>query len=883
MATDESPRFRVTFGHYLDDTWSSAQEISWDQLGQQLADFKVGQKEGTCIVPAEFRGDKRAKNDAETISLVFLDLDDGTPLDEIRDALEAKEWAALVHSTHSHLTTTTKVKASNYDRYKAASADGTATSYLIDEKGMRPDVAAGAVARDGDDGCLLIEHQPCPKYRVVLVLSRPWVASSYTSQDEANDTWAERLNALAHDLGIPIDQACKDTSRLFYRPRHKGNGVQPEFLRLAGGACDIWALPAAPAAEPEQGAPNGFDINSLGLLFPEAVEFTDPETGEIHNLTGWAHSHGHSFEIVKALKARRPGVFVDKIVGGKHHLECPNAEQHTDPGRDHATIVINASEANNRGFAIHCRHAHCAKRDRLIFLKQMLGQDWLSMPDLTNAEFLTSGNTGSTGGRLEPPRPLFREIPDPEPYPVDALGEILGGAAAAIHDITQAPLALCAQSVLGAAALAVQGHADVVLSEYLRRPLSLSLLSIAKSGERKTTCDDMALAPIKEREEQLRDKYEAQLPDYRNKHDAWQKQREQILRQKKSTLIEIEADLREIGPEPVAPIEPMLVCPEPTFEGLCKALAIGQPSMGVFSNEGGQFVGGHGMSPDNRLKTAAAFSKLWDGDPIKRVRAGDATVTLPGRRVSLHLMIQPRAAMEFLGDDSLIDQGLLSRMLATYPTSTLGSRFSRDTLPESKAAYERYCDRLTAILRTPPVTKEGSANELEPRDLPLSEEAAGTFLVFSDHVEGQLGPDGELAGITGFGAKLSEHAARIAGVLALIEDLEAIEVSTEAADQGIDLAQYYAGEALRLFEAGATKPDLLIAQRVLEWLQDWPEPAVSLPDIYRGGPRKVRDKTAARKFVNILVDHGWLIPMKGGATIKGAVRQEAWQIVRGGQ
>ena len=42
--------------------------------------------------------------------------------------------------------------------------------------------------------------------------------------------------------------------------------------------------------------------------------------------------------------------------------------------------------------------------------------------------------------------------------------------------------------------------------------------------------------------------------------------------------------------------------------------------MGVFSAEGGQFIGGHGMSEDNRLKTAAALSGVWDGEPIKRVR-----------------------------------------------------------------------------------------------------------------------------------------------------------------------------------------------------------------------------------------------------------------------
>ena len=63
----------------------------------------------------------------------------------------------------------------------------------------------------------------------------------------------------------------------------------------------------------------------------------------------------------------------------------------------------------------------------------------------------------------EPPRPLMRELPPADPFPVDALGDVLGDAARAIHDRVQAPMAIGAQSVLAAAALAVQGHADVEL------------------------------------------------------------------------------------------------------------------------------------------------------------------------------------------------------------------------------------------------------------------------------------------------------------------------------------------------------------------------------------------------------------------------------------
>jgi Protein of unknown function (DUF3987) len=107
----------------------------------------------------------------------------------------------------------------------------------------------------------------------------------------------------------------------------------------------------------------------------------------------------------------------------------------------------------------------------------------------------------------------------------------------------------------------------------------------------------------------------------------------------------------------------MLTCPEPTFEGLCKLFAVGQPSLGIFASEGGQFVGGHGMSDDAKLRTAAGLSKLWDDGETRRVRVGDGATMLPGRRLTVHLMVQPDVAGIMLNDRLLADQGLLSRFI----------------------------------------------------------------------------------------------------------------------------------------------------------------------------------------------------------------------------
>ena len=58
----------------------------------------------------------------------------------------------------------------------------------------------------------------------------------------------------------------------------------------------------------------------------------------------------------------------------------------------------------------------------------------------------------ANAGKVEPPRPLMRDLPPADPFPVTALGGVLGSAALAIQDLTLAPVALCGNSVLAVGA-----------------------------------------------------------------------------------------------------------------------------------------------------------------------------------------------------------------------------------------------------------------------------------------------------------------------------------------------------------------------------------------------------------------------------------------------
>jgi hypothetical protein len=286
------------------------------------------------------------------------------------------------------------------------------------------------------------------------------------------------------------------------------------------------------------------------------------------------------------------------------------------------------------------------------------------------------------------------------------------------------------------------------------------------------------------------------------------------------------------------------------------------------------------MSEDAKLRTATGLSAVWDGEPIKRVRAIDGVTVLPGRRVSMHLMVQPEVAALWMSDRLLIDQGPMSRVLLTAPEMASGTRAWREVCPKSAENIERYDARLLEILERRLPLAEGTRNELAPRTLPLSLEARKRWIGFHDHVERQLGAGGELEPIRGLANKLPEHGARIAAVLTLVDNIDAGEIARVEMEWGIALAEHYAFEALRLFGASRIHPDLGLARRLLHWMHTWPESIISLPDIYQRSLDAIRDQATARRLVAILEDHRWLVRIEPGAEINGKWRRDAWRIVR---
>ena len=482
----------------------------------------------------------------------------------------------------------------------------------------------------------------------------------------------------------------------------------------------------------------------------------------------------------------------------------------------------------------------------------------------------------------EAPQPLVREIPLGESYPIEALGA-LREAVEAVQGMTLAPLAIPAASALTIAALATQGHVDV---ETLggNRPVSLYALTIAQSGERKSSCDAPLMAAMKEFNREQSKAQREKMAAWENDFALWKGERERILNEAKKNRgekrIAAEVDLDALGPEPAAPPTPSRLVGGQSTQGITRQLREGMPSLGLFSDEGGKFLGGWGMKSENRMGTMAALNDAWQGTDISVSLAGEGSYTLYGRRLSIHLMVQPLIARNLLADPLAGDTGLLPRFLICEPPSTIGTRL-QSKVRRNSFALEAFGQRLKQILEAP-LPMDPETRELHPRIISLSPAARSTLAAFADHVEAHQAHGGEYANITGYASKAAEHAARIAGVMSAWVDLDVAEVSLATMQDAIVLAQYYLNEARRLSDAAVVSAEVERAEKLREWLlKKWPHTEVLPSEVVRHAPvRALRESPAAKDAIAMLAKHGWLVRLSEGVEVRGKSRKEAYRIVR---
>lgn len=310
--------------------------------------------------------------------------------------------------------------------------------------------------------------------------------------------------------------------------------------------------------------------------------------------------------------------------------------------------------------------------------------------NLANADSLDiSGISNVSISGWQRPIPLTQEMAAENPYPVEALPDIIRNAVVSYQAYGQQPMPIVAIAALANVSLACQGLGDVARDEVLTGPISLNFIVTADSGERKTSADKAFSKTAREWEKKQRLEKQAELKQAKILMDAYLATRAGIIQQITAAsknggtaaadqLAALQTALQQLDMEaPQLPVIPTLLFEDVTQEALIDELAKGHPSAALYSDEAAIVVGSHGFHPERCLRYFGLINRLWDGNGYKRQRITSESISFYGRRMTCSLMMQLSVlkALVNMADGQSRNTGFLARVLLACPESTMGTRF----------------------------------------------------------------------------------------------------------------------------------------------------------------------------------------------------------------
>ena len=473
---------------------------------------------------------------------------------------------------------------------------------------------------------------------------------------------------------------------------------------------------------------------------------------------------------------------------------------------------------------------------------------------------------GAIGGNLWPePQPLFSKT-EPEPYPLDALPDRIRDAVAEVANYSQAPVPLVASCALSTLSLTCQHLIDVRRDQRLCGPVSLFFMTIADSGERKTSVDGLFMAPLREWQRRSAEELKPEIDAHRAAHSAWNSECDGIhaaikeAAKKGKSCDHLKTELIRLQKfEPRAPRVPSLFLGDETPENLAWRLHSQWPSSGLISSEAGVVFGGHGMSADKVLGYLALVNILWDGGEHSVGRKTSQSFTLRGARLTCGLQLQEATLLDFIDREGPLARGtgFFARFLISLPLSTQGVRLYREPgpMPNLMTFHARLWRLLDLAV---PIQDDGT---LKPLTACLSDDANAQFIAYDDAIETKLGEGGELRDVRDVASKAAENASRLAALFQTYSTdptENGLNVTADNFDRAGRIVAWHLSESLRFFSELALPDDIAAAAKLDAWLIGHcrRERCSSIPKNYvrQYGPGRLRDGKRLDAALKVLVD-----------------------------
>lgn len=446
-------------------------------------------------------------------------------------------------------------------------------------------------------------------------------------------------------------------------------------------------------------------------------------------------------------------------------------------------------------------------------------------------------------------------------FPTNVLPTMMAEKVDYVSSKTITPHDLPAMSALAVMSAAVQYLINFEREDGGTSPVSLNLIGLADSGERKTSVMAQFMEPIRDFERVAKERTAEALRKYRLDEKIFDAERRGLLaeiakRTKEGDPIDdLRAALkRKEKNRPVKPLEPRLHFQDFTPNALVESMGQCWPSAILMSDEAsGVFLG-------RSFGDMSVLNTLWGGDSTVRTRAtGHFTLKWPPRLTSL-LMLQTGEFGRFMRKRGTIahDIGFLARALISLPPTVMGQRYV-GVQKRHLAAPTSFDARVRELLEQS-FTKI-QAGDFTQATMVLSPDARLDWVQFFNNVESRINLGGDLNSMKDFASKIGENAIRIGAILEFFSTGKR-EISLEAMRAGIAVANYFLMHHQQIFDQTPVMPkfdaDILyeaIANRVRKTgVHSWPRSYLvhRLPVGLRQNGRGVR-------ALNELIAHGVLL------------------------
>ena len=353
-------------------------------------------------------------------------------------------------------------------------------------------------------------------------------------------------------------------------------------------------------------------------------------------------------------------------------------------------------------------------------------------------------------------------------FPVTALPEWLSTFVSALAEETQTPVDLAGMLSLAVLATAIAKRAVVSVRTNWDEPLSLWLVVILGSGNRKTAVLNRLTQPVASYEQEILNRSRPALAVQASERRTLEAQlhRAELKIANSEAPAEAEAiEGRRRLAERLASLPPSsafrMLVEDVTPEQLASLLAEQGGRIAVLSDEGGIFGMMAGRYAKNGISNLDIYLKGDSGSDLRVDRRGRPPELVAAPALTFGLAVQPDVIRSLPTQPGFRGRGLLARFLYCGPREFIGARKVQST-PVSPLVQRVYAERVAGLLAGAEGVRE---QDFTPLRLELSNHGGRVLDEFREKLEPQLGEQGSLGFIVDWASKLPGKVARIAGLL----------------------------------------------------------------------------------------------------------------------